>query len=60
LANNDAGAKLVAVNFFFAQFDESVSQRTEQKEEWMTVAVPVRQSPHCHRLLLMLCDDVCR
>ena len=31
LANNDAGAKLVAVNFFFAQFDESVSQCTEQK-----------------------------
>ena len=41
LANNDAGAKLVAVNFFFAQFDESVSQCTEQKKEWMTVAVPV-------------------
>lgn len=31
LANNDAGAKLVAVNFFFAQFDESVSECTDTK-----------------------------
>jgi len=46
LANNDAGAKLIAINFFFAQFDESVSQRMARKKDRRAVTVPVRHASH--------------